>query len=926
MGLTKPRAYQIFDIDYKQAVRVILLTNVTLAGGAPSSVDGVNLSVGDRILVAGQSTGSQNGVYQVSVLGTGSNGTWIRSVDTNESGELNAGTIVMVTEGVTYKDTQWKLTTNDPIVIGTTALVFEQNSAFAFGNIYANSTAVLADIVGDTVTFVPANNMVILANATSDTINFEVSQSPNFTGNFVVSGTVGSNLIPTANITYNLGNTTNRWNDIWLANSTIYLGNARISANATAVTITNPAGGTTVLSGATPALSASTLTVTGNVTGGNIVTAGQANIGTLTVNGGSTFTGNLLPSANVTYNLGSPTQRWNEIFLAGNTIDIGGATISADLVTGSLILTGPDGAEFILTGSDAQDALGAFGFLSAGNSEPSISTTTGALTVAGGAGIAGNLHVGDILKATGNVEGGNLITAGQVTATGNITGGNLTVSGQTTVTGNVSGSNISTTGQITATGNISGSNISGTNLTGTLITAAQPNVTSVGTLTSLNVSGNIDSGNASGTRAVFNTISGTLETAAQPNISSLGTLSALSIAGNLSVAGNVSITGNVNYANVTDLVVGDPLIFLGANNTSNVVDLGFIVTYDDGVDQHGGWVRDASDGTWKLFGNVVPEPTTTVNFTNAIYQPMLSGAITSIGAVSAAGNIVGANITSNAQISAVSLSVIGNANVGNLGGTSAVFTNLSGTLITAAQPNITSVGSLSSLTVTGNANAGNVGGTRAVFTNVAGTLETAAQPNITSLGTLTNLTVSGNIAGGNLTTGAQVVATGNVTGGNIVTAGQVVATGNIHGALVKSSANIEIQNRGILYLNDSDNSNYVGLRSPASLTGNYIYIFPSNYGNAAQVLSTNGAGGLSWVDQSGGGGGSSATSYPNSTVSPVPGATGNFDLSYNFVQTSQETPFETSATDAFGVNLGEVYSMMDPGGEVLDPVDLGVLT
>jgi hypothetical protein len=40
----------------------------------------------------------------------------------------------------------------------------------------------------------------------------------------------------------------------------------------------------------------------------------------------------------------------------------------------------------------------------------------------------------------------------------------------------------------------------------------------------------------------------------------------------------------------------------------------------------------------------------------------------------------------------------------------------------------------------------------------------------------------------------------------------------------------------------------------------------------------------------------------------------------------QETPFEVGGQDPFGVNLGEVYSMMDPVGEILTPVDLGALT
>jgi len=43
---------------------------------------------------------------------------------------------------------------------------------------------------------------------------------------------VSSNIIPTANITYDIGNTSYRFRDIYLANSTIYLGSATISATA----------------------------------------------------------------------------------------------------------------------------------------------------------------------------------------------------------------------------------------------------------------------------------------------------------------------------------------------------------------------------------------------------------------------------------------------------------------------------------------------------------------------------------------------------------------------------------------------------------------------------------------------------------------------------------------------------------------------
>jgi hypothetical protein len=96
----------------------------------------------------------------------------------------------------------------------------------------------------------------------------------------------------------------------------------------------------------------------------------------------------------------------------------------------------------------------------------------------------GNLSA-TILNATGNVSGANLTTVGVVTATGNVSGGNITTAGVVSATGNVSGGNITTAGVVSATGNVSGGNIvtsnnvSGTTLTGTLTTAAQPNVTSV---------------------------------------------------------------------------------------------------------------------------------------------------------------------------------------------------------------------------------------------------------------------------------------------------------------------------------------------------------------------------------------------------------------------------------------------------------------
>ena len=184
MGLTRPRAQQIYDIDYKQATRAVTTTNITLSGGTPSQVDGVTLSHNDRVLVTGQTTASQNGIYYVVTLGSGANGTWSRSLDSNQTGELLAGTIIMVTEGSVYADTQWKLITDNPIVIDTTPLTFTQNymaNSISGGtsNVVVNSNANV------TISSAGAANVLTVSN-TGVYVSGVVSATGNITGNYFI--------------------------------------------------------------------------------------------------------------------------------------------------------------------------------------------------------------------------------------------------------------------------------------------------------------------------------------------------------------------------------------------------------------------------------------------------------------------------------------------------------------------------------------------------------------------------------------------------------------------------------------------------------------------------------------------------------------------------------------------------------------------
>lgn len=114
------------NLDWKQSVRVASASNVSLAAPG-ASVDGVALSVGDRFLARGQTLGQENGIYDwqgAAVPAT-------RSADADVASEVTAGMVVIVEEG-SAADTLWLLSTNNPIIVGTTVLTFIRLGGAAF--------------------------------------------------------------------------------------------------------------------------------------------------------------------------------------------------------------------------------------------------------------------------------------------------------------------------------------------------------------------------------------------------------------------------------------------------------------------------------------------------------------------------------------------------------------------------------------------------------------------------------------------------------------------------------------------------------------------------------------------------------------------------------------------------------------------------
>ena len=112
-----------------------------------------------------------------------------------------------------------------------------------------------------------------------------------------------------------------------------------------------------------------------------------------------------------------------------------------------------------------------------------------------------------------------------------------------------------------------------------------------------------------GTLNATGAITGILGTAAQPNITSVGTLTSLIVSGNLTIGGS---TTTINTSTIT---VDDPLIRLSDNNAANSVDTGFYGKYVSSGTKFRGLVHDVSESKWKLFETTTSnaEPTTTVN-------------------------------------------------------------------------------------------------------------------------------------------------------------------------------------------------------------------------------------------------------------------------------------------------------------------------
>jgi len=175
-------------LSWKQAVRAATTTNGTLASAYAngSTVDGVTLATGDRILIKDQTTGSENGIYTVNASGAPT-----RASDANSGTELNGAT-VYVTAGTANADTAWTQTV-ESVTIGTTATVWTQING---GTVPNASTSTAGKVQLATQAETEARSNTAKAVTPSGLVNFPLKYA----------ATIGNGSSTSIAVTHNLGN------------------------------------------------------------------------------------------------------------------------------------------------------------------------------------------------------------------------------------------------------------------------------------------------------------------------------------------------------------------------------------------------------------------------------------------------------------------------------------------------------------------------------------------------------------------------------------------------------------------------------------------------------------------------------------------------------------------------------------------------
>ena len=385
----------------------------------------------------------------------------------------------------------------------------------------------------------------------------------------------------------------------------------------------------------------------------------------------------------------------------------------------------------------------------------------------------------------------------------------------TTYSGNISAGNVNVdqtanVGNLVSRGNVTGGTVIANYLQGTLTTAAQTNITSLGTLLGLNVSGSTQLNSVLANDIHGTTLEGTLTTGSQTNIYQVGTLYNLDVTGTIT-GGDINITHTGTFADIYGNVktASQPSItFVGnltrANVTGNLITGNTIGTYASFTNV-AGTLQTASQPNVTFVGNL-----TTANVTGNLIT----------GNISTAGTVATNNLVATGTTNISGSTTLANAAIGNITMT--------------ATGTISSAGNL----VVGYANLGR--------TNISSIATITDNTNSTATYNGALVVAGGAGIGANVNIGGNATIGGNasVTGGNLtVTAGDAVMSGNLYvlGGYIRTNAaqgNIFNLATTVINIGGAATTVNIGAATGNVTTGNDLTVRGKVYGNVVGTLLT----------------------------------------------------------------------------------------
>jgi len=297
----------------------------------------------------------------------------------------------------------------------------------------------------------------------------------------------------------------------------------------------------------------------------------------------------------------------------------------------------------------------------------------------------------------------------------------------------------------------------------------------------LNSSSNISGINSlSATTLTATTLNGTLASGPQTGITGVGTLTSLTLNGpitgvtTLATSGNITCGGNLSATNLTGTIV--------TSSQPNITGVGTL-------------------STLSVTGQITSG---TISATNiSVGGVDITSSLSNLGPIS--------NVTAGTASASKALILDASRNITNINSltaTSLVATGtITGSLATASQPGITSLGTLTSLALSGSItgatgitmNGGSLAGANSISaTSLNGRIDTASQPNITSLGSLSSLTVTGSIGIGTTIPSRQLEI--NSADGSCLRLSHSAPTGS-----ATNCTDFTVSNSGALNINSSNN-------------------------------------------------------------------------------------------------------------------------